>query len=72
MTSLLDKRALLIEKINNADETTLDTILQYDFFDSQDSDQKVSKIIDGLKPFITMLYLSLDDESLDKLFKRVI
>jgi hypothetical protein len=72
MTSLLDKRALLIEKINNANENTLDKLLQYDFFDTHDADPKVDKIIDGLKPFITMLYLSLDEETLDKLFNKAI
>jgi len=63
----MDKRELLIQYINNLDYDELDDIYHNIF---SETNKKTELIIDKLLPFITYLYLTLDETQIKDLFNH--
>jgi len=61
----MDKREILIQYINNLDTEQLDDIYNNLF---SESNKKTDLIIDKLLPFITYIYLTLDETQIKELF----
>lgn len=61
----MDKREILIQYINNLDTEQLDDIYNNLF---SESNKKTDLIINKLLPFITYIYLTLDETQIKELF----
>jgi len=61
----MDKREILIQYINNLDNEQLDDIYNNLF---SETNKKTDLIIDKLLPFITYLYVTLDETQIKELF----
>ena len=61
----MDKRETIIQYINNLDNDQLDDIYNNIF---SESNKKTDLIIDRLLPFITYIYLTLNEEQIKELF----
>lgn len=59
---------MLIKYIRMLDEESIENLYN-ETFGLTDTNKKVGKIVEGLKPFITYLYFQMGDEQLDQLFK---
>lgn len=61
----MDKREIIIQYINNLDNDQLDDIYNTIF---TETNKKTDLIIDTLLPFITYIYLTLNEEQIKELF----
>ena len=61
----MDKREILIEYIKNLDNDNLEEIYNSIF---NESNNKTNLIIDKLLPFITYIYMTLNEEQIKELF----
>lgn len=64
-----NKRAILINYINNLSESDLDTA--YDnIIENIEPNAKMNFIIDTLQPLISFLYFSLSNEQIEHVFQK--
>ena len=64
-----NKRAILVNYINNLSESEIDTVYE-NIIENVEPNAKMNFIIDKLQPLISFLYFSLSNEQIEKVFHK--
>jgi len=64
-----NKRAILIQYINNLSESEIETAYE-NIIESVEPNAKMNFIIDTLQPLISFLYFSLSNEQIEQVFQK--